>query len=151
MNARIRERLGYTHPAPQKSERLICLKNNREIGIFNGMGGELKKIVYGKVDHHYHRIKALMDDGTVFSGDVIIKQFGNQQTLREMPPLIQKQIRELFDWGYCLTVHKSQGSEADNVVLVEERFSQSTDEDWRRWLYTGVTRAKKSLTILADR
>jgi len=51
----------------------------------------------------------------------------------------------LFDWGYALTVHKAQGSEADQVVLFEERFSFYDDEMWNRWLYTAVTRAKNEL------
>lgn len=147
LNQTIRAKLGYTNPQPQKGERVICLRNNREIGIFNGMGGVIKTIKYGK--DHWHQVKVLMDDDTIFKGNVIKDQFGAAQKIQEMPPLTQREIRELFDWGYCLTVHKSQGSEAYNVVVVEERFSQSTDEDWRRWLYTAVTRAKRTLTIIA--
>jgi exodeoxyribonuclease-5 len=55
---------------------------------------------------------------------------------------------DLFDFGYALTVHKAQGSQAQKVVLFEERFSKMDDETWCRWLYTGVTRAGEELYII---
>lgn len=49
-------------------------------------------------------------------------------------------------YGYCVSVHKSQGSEWDEVLLVlpdgSERFG-------RELLYTAATRAKKRLIILS--
>lgn len=50
-------------------------------------------------------------------------------------------------WGYALTVHKSQGSESPRVVVIEERL-RCTDDDWRRWLYTAVTRSSGQLVII---
>jgi len=55
---------------------------------------------------------------------------------------------DLFDFGYALTVHKAQGSQAKRVVLFEERFSQMDENMWRRWLYTAVTRAEEELFIV---
>jgi hypothetical protein len=40
-----------------------------------------------------------------------------------------------FDFGYCLTVHKSQGSEWNKVLLIDENHKHER----RRWLYTGVS------------
>ena len=48
--------------------------------------------------------------------------------------------------GYVLTVHKAQGSQWDDVVLFDE--SSAFQEGRERWLYTGVTRAAKKLTIV---
>lgn len=48
--------------------------------------------------------------------------------------------------AFALTIHKSQGSEFDNVMLVLPTMSQLLT---RELLYTGVTRAKKSLTVVA--
>jgi exodeoxyribonuclease-5 len=45
-----------------------------------------------------------------------------------------------------LTVHKSQGSQWDDVVLFDESFA--FQESRARWLYTGVTRAAKRLSIV---
>jgi exodeoxyribonuclease-5 len=51
-----------------------------------------------------------------------------------------------FTFGYCLTVHKAQGSQWDNVYLFDESFVFR--EDRRRWLYTGVTRASERITVV---
>jgi exodeoxyribonuclease V len=51
-----------------------------------------------------------------------------------------------FDFGYVLTVHKAQGSQWDDVVLFDESGAFSENRD--RWLYTGVTRAAKRLTVV---
>ena len=53
----------------------------------------------------------------------------------------------LFDYAYCITCHKSQGSEFDKVLVFNE-YMKSTDH--KRWLYTAATRAKKKLIIVAD-
>ena len=53
-----------------------------------------------------------------------------------------------YDYAYCLSVHKSQGSEFETVVLLlppgSERFG-------RKALYTGATRAKKKLEIWSSK
>jgi exodeoxyribonuclease-5 len=51
-----------------------------------------------------------------------------------------------FTFGDALTVHKSQGSQWDSVVLFDE--SAAFREDGARWLYTGITRAAKELTLV---
>jgi exodeoxyribonuclease V len=51
-----------------------------------------------------------------------------------------------FDFGYVLTVHKSQGSQCDDVVLFDESFAFPDSRE--RWLYTGITRAAKRLTVV---
>ena len=56
-------------------------------------------------------------------------------------------LGDLFDFGYALTVHKAQGSQAKKVILFEERFKKMTDDEWKRWLYTAVTRAEEELYI----
>jgi exodeoxyribonuclease-5 len=58
----------------------------------------------------------------------------------------QKRESDEFDYGYALTVHKAQGSQWDHVVLFDE--SWAFRENRERWLYTGVTRAAKSLTVV---
>jgi len=57
------------------------------------------------------------------------------------------------DYGYCISVHKAQGSEWDDVLLWDDgMWSWGRDkEDLRvRWLYTGVTRAAKRLIWVED-
>ena len=55
---------------------------------------------------------------------------------------------DFFDFGYCLTVHKSQGSQAQRVMLIEQPCQYWSGEMWFRWLYTGITRAEKQLLIV---
>ncbi|MDF2181996.1 exodeoxyribonuclease V subunit alpha [Neptuniibacter sp. CAU 1671] len=50
---------------------------------------------------------------------------------------------------YAMTVHKSQGSEFDHVVLVIP--AEAPDILTRELLYTGITRAKKQLSLIANR
>jgi exodeoxyribonuclease V len=56
--------------------------------------------------------------------------------------------RELqhFEFGYSLTVHKSQGSEWNSVLLINE--AACFGEQASCWLYTGITRAANELTIV---
>jgi ATP-dependent exoDNAse (exonuclease V) alpha subunit len=56
-----------------------------------------------------------------------------------------------FDYGYAMSVHKSQGSEWERVLLKEEHLGRDqTKDDYYRWLYTGITRAKDKLVILGE-
>jgi len=91
------------------------------------------------------------DEEQDFEGLAVKKQFGSTTSLnfgKELRALTLK--AELFDFAYALTVHKAQGSQASRVILFEERFKQMSDLDWRRWLYTAVTRAEDELIILGD-
>ena len=52
-----------------------------------------------------------------------------------------------FTYGYGITVWKAQGSEWDKVVLMNEGWP--TDKELhRRYLYTGITRAKNKLVVV---
>ena len=58
----------------------------------------------------------------------------------------QRKKYDEFDFGYVLTVHKAQGSQWDDVVLFDESFAFPDSRE--RWLYTGITRAAKRLTVV---
>lgn len=136
LNDFIRRKMGYTSADPVPGESIICLKNNRDAGIFNGNIGTLQKIeATGKL----YRISVDMNDFT-HSGTADRTQFGNKE--------IVETFFDNFDWAYCITVHKSQGSEYRSVLLIEERMRMMDDATWRRWLYTAVSRAKEKLLIL---
>jgi exodeoxyribonuclease-5 len=148
LNAYARRRGGFTIPIPAVGEKVICLKNDHERGIYNGMIGTLKDVHEQDKDHF--KICADMEGGTDFEGEVWRAQFGAERTIRAKDRHEAADMGALFDWGYAMTVHKSQGSEAKRVVLFEERLPNSSDEDWRRWLYTGVTRARERLLVIGD-
>ncbi|HSX01046.1 MAG TPA: ATP-binding domain-containing protein, partial [Candidatus Saccharimonas sp.] len=83
-----------------------------------------------------------------YAGYVLCEQFGALEALKDMPLAPDGERGDLWDFGYALTVHKAQGSQSPRVLVFEERFTRSSDEDWRRWLYTAVTRAQIELTVV---
>ena len=52
-----------------------------------------------------------------------------------------------FTYAYAITTHKSQGSEWDKVVVIEEKFPFDKEEH-ARWLYTACTRASEKLVLI---
>lgn len=146
LNEGIRQLLEFESQKPQIQDRVICLRNNAELGIFNGMIGtiqSIEKIAIDDVPDYYHTEILFDGEKEEFTGAVSIEQFGKKETLKDAPREIN-----LFDFGYAITVHKAQGSQAEKVILFEERFPQMSDDMWRRWLYTGVTRAVNELYII---
>lgn len=59
---------------------------------------------------------------------------------RKIPALLLPK----YEYAYCLSIHKSQGSEFDHVLLL---LPKGTETFGREALYTGVTRAKKQVEV----
>jgi exodeoxyribonuclease-5 len=78
-----------------------------------------------------------------FQRVAVVPQLFGAET--DIPYALRKDSDE-FDFGYALTVHKAQGSQWDDVALFDESFAFR--EHRARWLYTGVTRAAKRLTLV---
>lgn len=144
LNKGIRQLLEFDAPTPQYGDRVICLKNNPSMAIFNGMTGTILSISKNDVGNFYDAEIALDGEDEVFSGPISVDQFGKSETLTQF----LSENMNLFDFGYALTVHKAQGSQAKRVIVFEERFPRMTDDNWRRWLYTAVTRAEEELYII---
>jgi exodeoxyribonuclease-5 len=51
------------------------------------------------------------------------------------------------NFGYCLTAHKAQGSEWNDVMVVIEPGMKWLETEGRRWLYTAITRARQNVRI----
>lgn len=146
LNSFIRMSLGFESPLPQRDDRVICLRNNHVSHIFNGMLGTILDIT--SYDENWYEADIKLDDEyKKYHGLISVKQFGDKNALNFTGKRSQIMKGDLFDFGYALTVHKAQGSQAKKVILFEERFKQMTDEQWKRWLYTAVTRAEKELII----
>lgn len=147
LNLHIRNTLGFSSPLPQIGDRVICLRNNHEKHIFNGMTGTILKITDENTKWYKAEIQMDGEDGT-YKGLISKDQFMSDAALNFTDRRSAIMAGDLFDFGYALTVHKAQGSQAKRVILFEERFSKMDDEAWRRWLYTGVTRAEEELYII---
>jgi len=48
-------------------------------------------------------------------------------------------------FAYAISVHKSQGSQWNNVVVVDDYHGRK--DQYKNWLYSGITRAVESVTI----
>ncbi|MFA6250861.1 MAG: AAA family ATPase [Candidatus Shapirobacteria bacterium] len=147
LNKFIREALGFESQKPEKGDRVICLRNNHTADIFNGMLGTIAKIK-SKNENWYDTEIEMDDERSPYQGLIATEQFNNLTGLNFTNQRWKIMEGDLFDFGYALTVHKAQGSQAKKVVLFEERFGRDNEEMWRRWLYTAVTRAEKELLII---
>ena len=129
---------------PIEGDRVICLRNNRKLGIFNGMVGTIEKIKDRSKDHYDMIFKPDCDEA--IKVEKVSKHFFLNADGREPKGIFPKNIGERFDYAYAITCHKSQGSEADEVVVFGNGFGDSTFR--ARWMYTAYTRAIKQLYIV---
>jgi exodeoxyribonuclease-5 len=143
LNRLLRRRRGFESDFPMEGERVICLRNKRDAGLFNGLTGSLTRVVIPEDGEVVIPVEVALDGGESWYGDVRVDQFGAPRTIQAFVPGV-----ELFDWGYALTVHKAQGSEAPNVVVFEECAWMETEDLRRRWRYTAYTRAAEKLLII---
>ena len=156
LNQKIRRILEFKNIEPEFGERVICLKNNYEKQIFNGMQGWIKTI--NKNGNHWFDAEISLDGEDYDYLDKISKyQFGKINSIRtynifcqlNIDTSVWRDMGDLFDWGYALTVHKAQGSEASKVFVFEERLPMYDEQMWRRWRYTAITRSSDMLYIVA--
>ena len=93
-----------------------------------------------------------MPDDNVFNGDIgVIDSIHNKEILIDFDGNLVKYTPsgyKNFKHGYAISIHKSQGSEFDNVILpICNGYSKML---YRRLYYTAITRSKKNLIILGD-
>jgi exodeoxyribonuclease V len=143
-NARMRELFDRAGEFPEAGDKLICLKNNHKKGLLNGGIWLVKSTVPARKKKLLMNVMSEDDPAEKPRRIGVLPEFfqGLEETL---PPVVRKDSDE-FDYGYALTVHKAQGSQWDNVILFDE--SYAFREHRARWLYTGITRASKRLTIV---
>ena len=140
-------------------EKVICLKNQNDLGLINGMFLTLADIV---------------DEGSVYFSATVTDEVGTPIG----PPAKDGKPGRLMlykghfedhvaldphrhdrDWrdkkklteatfGWAITCHKAQGSQWENVIVWDDGLGR-TEQDRRRWLYTAITRAERGLVILA--
>lgn len=51
-------------------------------------------------------------------------------------------------FGYCITCHKAQGFKWPNVIINCETNQSKTNENYFRWLYTGLTRTTSKIFVV---
>lgn len=159
LNRAVREiRFGCAEDAPPKQgEQIICLRNTPT--VFNGMRGNImKEFPRTRASHTYQMDVLFPEEKIRVVGDVSKYQFDRPKTFSSFEefaefgfaPQSWREVGLLLDYGYCLTVHKSQGSSFEKAVVVFERPRNISADDYRRWAYTAVTRASKELVIIRE-
>jgi exodeoxyribonuclease V len=143
-NKRMRERRGFTEDLPVAGDKLVCLRNNRRKALFNGGLWTVTERRASKSKMITMRVKP-EDDPSARETKVTIRPECFLGAIEQLSWEERRHYDE-FDFGYVLTVHKSQGSQWDDVVLFDESFAFS--ESRARWLYTGITRAAKRLSVV---
>ena len=170
INNQMRDLLGRGNK-PENGDKVICLRNywdnfaTNDDPLVNGTIGYINNIyeTFNKVPPWIGKdvIKVLCANFTSDSGaDFGSLQMDEKEILTGERCLNYKTIYRLmsnwrtqhlvpmeFTYGYAITGHKSQGSEWDKVLVLEERFPFEKEEH-ARWLYTCVTRASERLVLV---
>lgn len=113
----------------REEDKILQLKNQIDDDVYNGDIGTLIEIIYPKEDIN-NQVRFVVD----FDGILVEYTQENFHNITH---------------AYCISVHKSQGSEYPIVILpiVKEAAFMLK----KRLLYTGITRAKKSLILIGNR
>ena len=93
-----------------------------------------------------------MPDENVFNGDIgfIEKIDGSEITISFDGNMVKYTPKEYkaIKHGYAISIHKSQGSEFEIVIMpVTNSYKMML---YKKIIYTGITRAKKSLMLIGD-
>ncbi len=108
-------------------DRVIQKRNNYDLNVFNGDIGKIVDL-----------------DNSEFEILVRFDSFG-----QKVDVLYKRENIIELDLAYAITIHKSQGSEFDVVIL--PIFFQHFKMLYRNLVYTGMTRAKKLVIFLGQR
>jgi exodeoxyribonuclease V alpha subunit len=129
-------------------------ENDYRLGLYNGDIG----IIWRVVDQEgKENLMACFEDSSVDNNAAESAEVPQQVIRRILPSRLPK-----FESVYAMTIHKTQGSEFSHVAMVlsaTQSVSQAGQQEKqqrgskllsRELLYTGITRAKKQLTIATN-
>lgn len=149
-NLRIRKLRGFEGETAQAGEKIICCRNNRDTGLFNG---GLGTTLAAASEHEKVRGAWLMDvrmedlRGPNLQLAVDPYLFRRNFSNGDAQKLALRGTRlEEFDFGYAITCHKAQGSSWDDVTVIDDSGAFRDNRDL--WRYTAITRAERGLTVL---
>ena len=177
-NSYIRTCLKRSKKGIDPGEPLLILKNNYEVGVFNGevlpFGGwdeqsnEIEvfdkykqttiKTAFGVT--RFNGVKAVLAHERIYGrADTVgygalafvgckLFNVGSGRSRKKLSTHFDKMRQPKIpfldaNFGYCLTGHRSQGSEWNNVLVVIEPSIRLSTEEGLRWTYTAITRARK--------
>lgn len=147
LNTRIRKLLGYEGPLPQIGEKVVCLSNQHGHGFMNGEQGivlNYQDVPESEYDDDDDSPQMLVRLKSLTNGKELTVKFNPLSFDKDED--VRKEAQKKpggFDYGNVLTVHKAQGSEWPNVLVIEEAMRGSYAE----LMYTAITRAMNQLTM----
>lgn len=165
INGEVRKYLGFS-ALPATGDKLICVHNNWEQFIDGEYRFNLVNGIIGKVyDPFYDESRGIgymqfkpdfldeycpealpFDTGIFTEGAFRYKLNDYFEKFDEKGDAVGAFCLNRFEFGYCISCHKAQGSEFNNVVVFDE--SYAFKEDSAKWLYTAITRAKNKLILV---
>lgn len=166
VNLTMRKHLGFYDKSPYypvHGERVICLKNDRNKGIYNGTIWEIKDPTVRKVLYPKFKNAQFLSTGQadvlsfVAIGEDEVDEAGRplevnvQCGLHRFNPAIEKphfkeeMAMDSFDFCGAITTHKAQGSQYGSVYIIDE--SDVFRQDAWRHRYTSITRAIDKLYL----
>lgn len=145
-NSRMRKYLGYgDFKEPHENERLICLKNDRDLGIYNGETFTHVKTLPQKYKSNYLNMFLKNDDPDRIDTAVRVhKSFFDDEV--PVPDWRGLKGTQEFDYGYAISVHKAQGSQFESPLILDESYCFREDK-WR-WIYTAISRAIDKVDVV---
>lgn len=147
-NARMRKTGGFEGDLPLSNDRLVCLRNDKTKSIFNG--GLFRVLEVLDLPNREARdfVKLLVKSEDFQNRAGIETTVHKSFFVSGYDECDWRDLRgtQQFDFGYALTVHKSQGSQWQDVIVYDE--SSTFRDEWRRWLYTAITRASEKVTVV---
>ncbi|MBE6157138.1 MAG: ATP-dependent RecD-like DNA helicase [Firmicutes bacterium] len=111
----------------KEGDKVLQLVNDADNNVFNGDIGFIKSI--STISNPYKKDIVTID----YDGNIVLYQKKDLKNIRH---------------AYAITIHKSQGSEFDHVIMpITYHYGNML---YNKILYTGVSRAKKSLILIGD-
>lgn len=143
-NAKIRRLLGRSgEPAPVPEDRVICLRNNHELGLLNGSTWTVERCApdLNKMTAAIE-VVSTEDRDRIECSTWLHPFMAREEELNDLP----RRDHQEFAFSWAITTHKSQGSAWNDVLVFDE--SRQFGNDARRHLYTSITRAVRTLTVV---
>lgn len=132
---------------PSVGDRLICLRNKHDEGLFNGGLWEAETVDLGertRGDPLWEiRARSLDEERDPHPLKVLPHFFDGTESELHWK---ERRAYHEFTFGWAITCHKAQGSQWDSVIIFDE--SGVFREAQRNWLYTAVTRAAERVTVV---
>lgn len=145
MNRKKRKLLGREIDTPVAGDRLICLENDRDLGIFNGGMFNCIGPVESKYKTNFNHYSVISEDEEDALPQLVKV---HSSFFLDVPKPDWKILKgsQSFDHGWAITTHKAQGSGFAKPLIYDE--SWCFREFWTNWLYTAVTRTIDKFIIM---